>query len=213
MGFKLIVFDFDGTLADTSALIWSTMNRALAENGFPAVSHKKLRPLVGLTLEQMLSIIAKAASERQVAKIAADYREIYLEAPKSARLYPGVRETLENLKAEGKILAIATSKSQKGLNAMLDALELHAFFSAVATQDMVARKKPSGDMVQKILSETGMRAEDALVVGDTVYDVEMGKDAGAKTCAVTYGAQDEKMLLQAKPDFVISRIGDLRGIV
>ncbi len=214
MEFKLIIFDFDGTLADTKKGILASANAALEHHGFPKAAEKDVYPLIGLTLEEIFSKLAKNASPAQIPEIVAHYRKIYNStAPKNTALFPGMKETLESLKAEGKLLAIATSKRQEGVNLMLDELGIRRFFSMVVTEEQVAGKKPAPDMVQKILQETGTPAAQALVVGDTVYDVQMGKNAGAKTCAVTWGAQSKEQLALSKPDFTAHNAGQMHCLL
>ena len=128
------------------------------------------------------------------------------------QLFPGVRETLETLAARGIPMAIASSRGQHSLTMLVKMLGIDRFIPADRCFGLqtVARPKPAPDLVYVILGKLGVKPEETLVVGDTVYDIEMGRNAGCHTCAVTYGNQSADTLAGAFPDYIID---DLRKLL
>lgn len=209
--FKTVIFDFDGTLADTKKGIAETVNKVLAERGIPAVPEGDVYGFIGVGVEKLFAGLAKGADERTIAGMSKRYVELYnADARGMGELFPHVKETLLALKRAGLTLAVGTSKRHKSTELMLERLGIRGLFSAVVAVDDVKNGKPAPDIAERALELTGTRNEDALLVGDTTYDIEMGRNAGIKTCAVTYGVHPRKLLEKAEPDFIL---GDIRGIL
>ncbi len=209
-GVKTIIFDFDGTLADTRECIIETLNLILERNGFQKAQPKQVHRLIGLTLEQNFEALAKNATPAQIQKMAREYRRTYNRiAPAKTRLFRGVKETLEQLKAMGVKTAITTSKGLEGTKRILEATGILPLFDAIIVEARVKNKKPAPDIVKLAMKKLHAKPQETLVVGDTVWDIEMGKRAGTKTCGITHGNHPRKTLQRAKPDHIIDRITTL----
>ena len=212
-----IIFDFDGTLADTSEGIVRCTQATLKEMGLPASTPARIRPTIGLPLGQCFELGTDTPPER-IDEACLTYRRLFNEiAIPCTTLFDGVAPTLAALHAQGLRLAVCTSRSSESLQELLRVHGVGAFFSAHTSNDDVlqqrARPKPAPDLTLLLLERLGARAEETLVVGDTVFDLEMGRGALCRTCGVTYGNQDRAQLLTAAPDWLIDRFADLPGIL
>lgn len=202
MKYKLLVFDFDGTLADSEASIMEALQLVAGDFGLSGVDREKARRSIGLPLHRTIEM-GLGLEPRRVSEAVELYRKHYSEvAFESTRLFPGVKETLELLRRDF-LLAVASSKSKHGLAAMMRHLGVYDLFSFIAGAQDVRRGKPAPDMVLLALETLGIPAKESLVIGDTVYDIEMGQRASADTCAVTYGNNSTDELRRLDPTFLI----------
>ncbi|MBN1929202.1 MAG: HAD family hydrolase [Chlorobiaceae bacterium] len=202
MNYKLLVFDFDGTLADSEAGIMEAMRLVARDFGFSGIDPEAVRRGIGLPLQRTIETglgIEAADAAAAVERYRKYYREVAFD---STRLFPGVKETLELLRREHR-LAIASSKSREGLVSMMRHLGIFDHFSCIASAQDVPQGKPAPDMVLLALERLAFPAERCLVVGDTVFDIEMGQRARADTCAVTYGNHSADELRSLDPTFLI----------
>ena len=203
---RLIIFDWDGTLVDSTHRIARALGQALQEQGFEVPASSCLRALIGLTLQDALGKLLPAASERQIARIDARYRQIWaLESASPVRLVDGARECLEALAQRGVLLAVATGKSRHGLDRDLGGHRLDELMVTTRCAGETA-PKPAPDMLFEILTELGVSAEAALMVGDTSYDMAMAQAAGVPRIAVRSGVHDESLLLPFSPLEVIDSV-------
>ena len=212
-----ILFDFDGTLADTSEGIVRCTQATLQEMGLPASTPERIRATIGLPLGQCFSDGTDTPPER-VDEACLTYRRLFNEiAIPCTTLFDGVVETVTALHARGLRLAICTSRSSPSLQELLRVHGLGGLFSTWTSNDDVlqgrALPKPAPDLALLLLERLGARAGESLVVGDTVFDLEMGRRAGCRTCGVTWGNQDRAQLLTAAPDWIIDRFAELPGIL
>lgn len=212
-----ILFDFDGTLADTSEGIVRCTQATLREMGIAASTPARIRATIGLPLGQCFERGTDTPPER-IDEACLTYRRLFNEiAIPCTTLFDGVAETLAALHTTGYRLAICTSRSSASLEKLLEVHGIGSCFSARTCNDDVlhggARPKPAPDLATLLLARLGARAEESLVVGDTVFDLEMGRRAGCRTCGVTYGNQDRAQLQAAAPDALIDRFPDLPGIL
>lgn len=221
----LAIFDLDGTLVDTRDGIIETFQRALAEAGYPAPAAASVAPLIGLPLDPMFRLFLPALPtvelDELVARLIAGYRAIYHETvtPRT-RPFAGVPELLAGMRAVGVDLVVATSKLERIARDALAAAGLAEFFggkcacrqSLVLGNDSVPAPKPAPDMVLRALVETGTRANQAVVIGDTDHDIEMGRRAGVRIVAVTYGVQSRERLAAAQPDWLLDSPGEIASL-
>ncbi len=209
-----IVFDFDGTLVDTAPLIVATMRAAIAELGLPARTEAECRATIGLRLEEIPAALWPDRDDIS-APYAATYRRIFeeLKRPLSVSCFPGVAETVRKLRASGFGMAIASSRSHKSLDEYIGLFGLTSCFEMVVGGDDVANGKPAPDPVLAITDNLGWNVGETLVVGDAVYDIEMGRNAGTRTCAVTYGNGSLAELRSVAPDAIIDTFSALPDIV
>lgn len=185
--YRLYIFDFDGTLADTRAAVVATYNETLRALGLPAQPAERIAALMGLPLGITFERVGVAAD--RVPSAVETYRRLFpttgtpLVAP-----FAGVGETLARLEDAGAVLSVASSRGRDSLRALLTRLGLQDRFRMVLGEEDVARKKPEPEAVHRTLEALGVTATEAVVVGDTVYDLQMGRAAGCATCGVTYGS-------------------------
>jgi phosphoglycolate phosphatase len=214
MAYRLIVFDFDGTLADSERCINASMSAALAECGF-AADWTRLRSHIGLPLDQTIrGIVDQELENDQVDEIVRSYRRHHaVLQDRLIELYPGALDTLKQLSASGAVLAIASSKITSAVEAALGHFDIGQFFACVVGGEQVANGKPAPDMIDQILTVTGRPRDEALMVGDTTFDIEMAHNARVDSCAVTYGNQSRDQLALAAPSYLVASIREVAGIV
>ena len=201
---KNIIFDFDGTLADTAPLSITTMQTTITVLNLPFKNEAECKRTIGLRLEDVPGMLWPD-SNVSGKEFATAYRRIFdrLKRPLKVKCYPGVIETLLALKCRGFNLAIASSRSHASLEEYCIHFGLTSIFSIIVGGDDVISGKPSPEPVLKICSEMKWAPNETLTVGDAVVDIEMGRSADTFTCAVTYGNQSAEQLNTANPDFTI----------
>lgn len=210
---KNLIFDFDGTLADTQEGILATEREMLRRMGLPEPAREHMCSAIGLPLPESLRRGCDIPTER-VDEAVRLYRELFFDlAPRHIVIFDGVKETLAAFARQGIRMAIATSRSSNTLEAILAAHGMTDYFPSRVTADCSIKPKPAPDMVLHLLDEMGIRADETLVVGDTTFDLEMGKGAGCLTAGVTFGNHSREMLATVRPDWIIDRFDALRWIV
>jgi HAD superfamily hydrolase (TIGR01509 family) len=213
--YQLVIFDFDGTVADTKEGIAETLNQTLIHFGYVPVAPERIYGLIGLSLGTIFErIVGREINKEPVETLVDYYREIYDSvAPPKTKLFGGMQEVLDYLQKTQTLIAIATSKGLRGVTRMLDTLRIRDKFACIITDHSVAKKKPQPDMLHRILNEIGIESKDALIVGDTVYDVKMGKNAGVDTCAVTYGVHGHDELSRELPTYLVDSPRELLEVI
>ncbi len=206
---QLLIFDLDGTLVDSQYDLCDAVNHALRKLGRPLIAYEETPPLLGSGLSFLLRKAAGTDDEAVIEKAREYFDEYYSEhhADKT-RPYPGVEETLQQLSDKKK--AVYSNKLQHFTTRITEELKLEPYFDKVmgAQPDRYALK-PNPEGIRIILSECGVPASQALMVGDSTHDIEAGRAAGLRTCAVTYGYRPEEILRRSKPDFVIHEFKEL----
>ena len=207
---KLIILDFDGTLADTRGLIVKTMQQTLEALGLESRTDDQCAAMIGLPLKQAFTDLLPMTDEMGE-RCVETYRRIFNEnnALYVIPTFPHVIETLHQLHEQGYTLTIASSRSNRSLMEFVNDMHLNELIPYVLGAEDVTRAKPHPEPVLKTLEDYGCKAEDALVVGDTWYDIEMGRQAGVRTCGVTYGNGTREELVDAGADFLIDDFGEL----
>ncbi len=211
MMYRNILFDFDGTLADTREGIILTVLATLKEMGLPAARPDDVAATIGLPLTECFRQATEAPEDR-IEEAAAVYRRLFPEvATEHIALFDSVEKTLGRLAEEGVRMAVASSRHRISLDPLTERLGITQFIapSRVYGEDSRLRPKPAPDLALKIMADLGLAAAETLVVGDTVYDLQMGADAGCRTCGVTYGNQSRAQLAAAAPDHLIDRLAEL----
>lgn len=199
MNFELIVFDWDGTLMDSEALIVTCIQSAFRDLGLPEPVREVARDVIGLGLEEAMERLLPTGDAALRTEVALQYRRHFLGGNQSpAVLFPGARETLDWMTGQGYRLAVATGKSRVGLNKSLDDSGLHGVFQATRTADETF-SKPHPQMLLELMDELGARAEETLMIGDTEYDLQMANNAGVRSLAVCYGVHTPDRLLACEP--------------
>lgn len=193
-----MILDFDGTLGDTAGVIVKTMQATIKELGLPSRSDEQCAAMIGLRLIEIPPVLFPEC-ELDGEYYASTYRRLFhdFNTDGAVELYPDVLETLVELKKRGIILTIASSRSKASLTEYVSALGLESVISFVLGADDVKDGKPAPEAVNRTLEKFGFLPEEALVVGDTTFDIQMGKAAGTWTCGVTYGNGSKESLADA----------------
>ena len=211
---KLIIFDFDGTLGDTRANIVLTMRNTLQRLGYRVPDEETIAATIGVPLEKGFEQMLPGITPADVALCAKTYREIFEKNRKMLvpSLFPSVKETLATLKESGFVLTIASSRSYGSLKEFIREMGIEPYISYVLGANSVTHAKPHPEPVLKTMADLGCRPGETLVVGDMPVDIQMGKGAGARTCAVTYGNASRADLAAAGADFMIDTFSELLDI-
>ncbi len=206
---ELIVFDWDGTLMDSAARIVACMRAAFTDIGAEPPSPAEVREVIGLGLEEALLALWPEVDVAQRLQVIQRYRAHFLGPTVTpSPLFPGVDEVLNALHQQGLLLAIATGKSRAGLERALDESGLRSLFHATRCADET-RSKPHPQMLMELLDELGQSPHQALVVGDTLYDIEMAQNASVAAVGVSYGVHEPQRLLAAGARVCLDRIDAL----
>jgi len=207
--FDLIVFDWDGTLFDSTALIVRSIQAACADVGTTVPTDTQAAYVIGLGLHDALAHAAPDLPKERVAELAQRYRHHYFASQHALTLFPGTLAMLDELKSRHHWLGVATGKSRRGLDEALDlALDaresgqsLRRFFDATRTADETA-SKPDPRMLNELMREFGVAPERTLMIGDTTHDLQLADNAGTASIAVSYGAHDREAFDVHAPVFV-----------
>ena len=207
-----IIFDFDGTLADTQRGIVATAQEVLRRMGRASADERALAATIGLPLRENFTRGA-GLSDEEADRAVTIYREIFETfAIPAITVFPGVEEVLATLAARGVPMAVASSRGQHSLEGLMHHLGLDRYIPLpfVFGVETAARPKPAPDILYVILGKLGAKPEETLVVGDTTFDIEMGRAAGCYTCGVSYGNQSADQLAGAAPNYLLD---DLRKLL
>lgn len=208
-----IIFDFDGTIADTAPGIVHTMKATFLRMGKPVPTEEAMRQTIGIPLGKALQMLNNLTEEETKTAVET-YSELFMthEVGRTT-IFPNVFETLSYFKNKGIKMAIATSRNVESLEIILEKNNLSGFFEQMVTNNDHLTPKPAPDMVLTLLDRMGISEKETLVVGDTTFDIMMGNRANCHTCAVTYGNHTRKQLATAKPDYIINSFDELIKIV
>jgi phosphoglycolate phosphatase len=213
VGYTNVILDFDGTLVDSREDIAAAQLWVLGQFGAEALEKEQLYPHIGKTLQETFALFLPPEVHWRIPEAAELYSEYY--PPRSlltTRLFPGVRETLIELRRSGKRLAVASTKRVAGIRRVTDHFHIAEFFSQLQGSDGIPYK-PDPFIVRKILSDQAWDRSETLMVGDSGHDMVAGRAAGVATCGVTYGALTAEQIRAFSPDFVIDRFPDLRLVL
>lgn len=209
---KYIIFDFDGTIGDSQALIVKTLQDTMRKRGLEVKSDVECAATIGLRLDEAFVQLFEMSAEEGMA-CAETYRVIFEENKQHliVQPFPHVLETIHTLHRQGYQLAIASSRGCDSLFGYVKQMGIEDCISSIIAGDLVEHVKPAPDMVFKALEEMNGTVEEALVVGDMTYDVDMAHNAGAKACAVTYGNATREELKNA--EYIIDDFAELLDIL
>lgn len=205
---KLVIWDIDGTLVDSHETIYRAMSHGLARAGLPPLPASRVMSIVGLSLPVAVAALLPDATPAQREVVVAGYREDYQLQRQRAEspLFSGALDCLQTLaRRDDLLMAVATGKSRRGLDALLDAHALRPMFAVTHCADDHP-SKPAPGMVLACLRDTGTEAADAVMVGDTTFDVQMAVSAGVAAFGVAWGHHPAADLLATgaravAPDF------------
>ncbi len=210
---RLLVFDWDGTLADSEARIVSCFRSTIAELGEAPLPDARLRGVIGLGLPQTVDVLFPGCTDAFREHFVTLYRRHWL-APDAPRptLFPDAVPTLDRLRSRGYTFAVATGKSRAGLDRELDETGLRAYMVTTRAADET-RSKPHPQMLWEILEQTKTTESEAVVIGDSVWDLQMARAAEVDAIAVVRAEADRDRLTAHEPLDCIDRLADLLAIL
>lgn len=208
--FDLIVFDWDGTLMDSTATIVACIQAAAKDLGLPVPDKKTASYVIGLGLHDAMEAVLPGLDPKYYPHMVERYRYHYLTKDHDLALFDGVREMLADLAQQGYFLAVATGKSRVGLNRALDAVDLLSAFDATRCADETF-SKPHPAMLHELTRELGQDLGRTLMIGDTTHDMQMAINAGASGVAVHYGAHSAPELQALSPLYAANSVSELHA--
>ncbi len=215
MRFKAVIFDFDGTLADTNQAIVAAKQETMRRLGLDVKDEKACAATIGLPSKEAFAATYPGLDDDILDKCVEVYSISFEEKVKEMQpsLFEGAGDVLERLKNDGIRLTLASSRRNASLHGFMDRWKMWDTFDLVLGCSDTEKHKPDPEPVLYTLKKLGVLPDEALVVGDMPYDIEMGKRAGAKTCAVTYGNASRQALMESKPEYMIDDIRELIKII
>jgi len=211
--YQVVIFDWDGTLIDSQAQIITCMQAAFRQNNLQPPEVPAIRHIIGLSLDKAISVLAPELDFGRINSLIDAYRSnAYTAGPYSNELFKGVKPCLAFLHQQKIYLAIATGKGRKGLDAALASSGLQDYVVVSRCADET-RSKPHPQMLEEILTDLNLSPGQAVMVGDTTYDIDMANSIGMDSVAVTYGMHDETVLRKSKPTHLINDITELKSLV
>jgi phosphoglycolate phosphatase len=208
--FDLIVFDWDGTLFDSTALIARCIQAACADVGTAVPSDRDASYVIGLGLVEALQHAAPLLPRERYRDLAERYRHHYLASQHSVVLFDGTLEMLRSLKSRNHLIGVATGKTRRGLDEALKAAQLEGLFDATRTADETAGK-PDPRMLLELMRELGVEPDRTLMIGDTTHDLQLAANAGAAALGVSYGAHEHDAFDGFDTCHVAQSTADLRA--
>lgn len=205
---SLIIFDWDGTLMDSQAQIVHSMQAAIEDLRLETRNADECRNIIGLGLREAIDALYPGRDDAFLEQFVTRYRHHWFSVSHQSELFPGARETLELLKDAGFTLAVATGKGRAGLDKVLQHTGLADVFTATRCSDET-QSKPHPRMLNELLAELDTLPADALMIGDTEYDLQMANHAGVGPVAASYGVHDRERLLRHSPLTCLDRISEL----
>lgn len=213
---RLAVFDMDGTLIDSSRVIRQAMVRTYEAFGAPCPDEEATRRIIGLSLPEVFRKLSPEADAAGADRLVELYKTSFLAiraetgGEAEAPLFPGARAALDGLTGAGWLISAATGKARRGFDHAVTAHGLEGIFSHPQTADD-ARSKPHPEMVERTIALHGVEPGDTVMIGDTSYDMEMARGAGARAIGVGWGYHPAEELLAAGAETVIADFGELAG--
>jgi len=212
--YKLAIFDFDGTLVDSASGIVEVMRQIVREYKLPKPILEEWRQLVGIPLERQMELIFpdKGASFRD--EIANRYRTVYdSEAIERCPPFPGLGETLECLKRSGVRLSIVSSKRRHLVEQVVDHHCLASYFSLIIGAQEVTYHKPHPEAVHITVNHLSIGLADTIVIGDSIYDLDMARNAGVAAIGVTTGIHSQDILKTSEPKCIVNQLEDVLPVI
>ena len=206
--YDLVVFDWDGTLYDSTALIVRCIQASCEDLGLPVPSRLEAAYVIGLGLHDALAHVAPTLPPERVPELGLRYRHHYFKRQHELSLFEGVLPLLAELKSRHHWLAVATGKTRQGLNEALAHVELQGLFDGTRTADETA-SKPHPRMLQELIAEFGVDPARTLMIGDTTHDLQLAVNAGTHSVAVSFGAHEPAAFADYPTRFVAHSMADL----
>ncbi|MFC6440034.1 HAD family hydrolase [Bowmanella sp. JS7-9] len=213
MKFKAVIFDWDGTLMDSTPRIVSCVQNAARRAGLPVPQDEAVNNIIGLSLRPALGRLFQSDDPARVEQLVDLYRDEYLyRNPTPSPLFSAALPLLTALKKQGRLLAVATGKARPGLDRVMQETQTGHYFHITRCADE-ARSKPHPQMLEQIIEHLQIRVDEAVMIGDTEHDMGMAAAIGMPRIGVTYGAQPAHKLEPHKPLAIIDDLQDLMAVL
>ena len=211
--YKLVIFDWDGTLMDSIERIVSSMQSAAKTVGLTIPSNDEVKQIIGLSLTTALQTLFVTIDNEQIEAMLVQYKYQYLEGDNTPTpLFDNAVALLTQLRQKNKLLAVATGKGREGLNRVLGVSATSHFFHTTRCAGEMP-SKPDPKMITSILAELDVAPHEAIMVGDTSHDLQMAQNAGIDSVGVTFGVHDKQVLEQYKPKTVVDSLSELHQLL
>ncbi len=210
--YAAVLFDWDGTVMDSTYSIASSIQLASADLELPVPSIQQASWVIGLSLESALYRAVPDLTAEQMPLFLERYRHHFMQRDPHIKLFDGILPFMGELRGRQIALGVATGKSRQGLDRVLQQVNLSTFFDATRCADET-RSKPDPEMLHQLLAELMLEPQQVLMVGDTVHDIHMAAYAGMDSVAVTYGAHDPQTLAKAEPTVMVDNVAQMRDWV
>jgi phosphoglycolate phosphatase len=213
MNVKLVIFDWDGTLIDSVDHIADSLHQAATELGFPALEPADYRDIIGLGIVEALEQLYPGIQPDDIQRMREGYaRYFFSKQTGPQNVFAGMAEVVADLRSGGRVCSVATGKSRRGLEGALTSSGLGHHFEVTRCADET-RSKPDPLMLQEILAFYGHRPQDAVMIGDTRYDLEMAQRIGMPSIGVEWGVHTRDILGQYNPHAVVGSVDELRQVL
>lgn len=213
---RLAIFDCDGTLVDGQAAVCDAMEAGFMAAGLPAPDRREVRRLVGLSLPQAIGLLVPEVSEDQRALAVQAYKDSFRNTRVTGQLheplFEGIAALLRRLDEAGWMLAVATGKSDRGLNACMATHGLTELFVSLQTADRHP-SKPHPSMIEQCLADAGAQAADAVMIGDTTFDIDMARNANVRALGVSWGYHTPDELLASGAQAIADDAAHLEALL
>ena len=214
---KLAIFDCDGTLVDSQHAIFYSMSAAFTRYGLPGLSRESVRRIVGLSLHNAISVLVPEENTVLIQNLCLAYSDEWkkLRATESIQepLFPGTLEAISAVENSGWLVGVATGKSYDGVVATLNCYGILEKFVTIQTSDKVIHGKPNPEMILAALNESNVDKSNAVMIGDTTFDIDMAINAGVRAIGVNWGYHDASELMASGAQCVINEFHELQSIL
>lgn len=210
-----IIFDFDGTIADSKQCSILATQSAFKELDLDIPTVEAIEYYMGIPIEQsFLNMASAKIDEKRFQQLLYSFRN-YNKAYESTclKLFPDMKETLKELVGRGHSCFIVTSKKTEVLKRNLDLLKIDSYFLDIVGSDKVSHYKPHPDGINRIVETYGLNKNECIMIGDAIFDIQMGKAAGCSTCGVLWGSHSKDMMSKEEPEHIIDSVKELLHIV
>ncbi len=213
MDVKVVIFDWDGTLVDSVEHIADSLHQAATELGYPALEREAYRDIIGLGMVEALEKLYPGISREQMNTIREGYgRYFFSKVTTPQNVFDGMAEVVADIRAGGRGCSVATGKSRKGLEGALVSSGLGPHFEITRCADET-RSKPHPAMLEEILAFYGIKPAEAVMIGDTRYDLEMAQRIGMPSIGVEWGVHKRDVLGHYAPHAIVDSVPDLREVL
>lgn len=208
MKYSTVIFDWDGTVVDSTYVIVDSIKKASRELGLEEPSDQKASWVIGLSLPKALLEVVPGLTERRLNEFIEAYQKFYFSADPDLKMFDGVLPLIKTLREHGLYTAVATGKSRFGLNRALENHGIANLFDVTKTADQT-QSKPHPLMLEEIFAELMVSPEECVMIGDTSHDILMARNAGCDSIAVSYGAHTLREISEADPSYIAHNVTEL----